>query len=220
MNSDFAFIIHKRHYKDSSELIKLLTQNHGMVDVIAKGGRQKKSKLYGQLQPFLMTEVFYSGKSSLKTLIDASQQGTVKSCAYINQVSMLYCNELMTLLQIDNDACQSIFKAYQATVHQLQLDHAVSLPLRKFEWFLSKHVGYELNLPEEAKETDFVEFDANYGIQINNQNKVCMVNSLQNFISNKNINKDEIKQINQLMKSVVNHMVHGKTINSRALLMS
>jgi len=220
MFSDQAFVIHKRAYKDSSELIKLLTLENGLVDLISKGSRNPKSKFKGHLQPFLVTEVFFSGKSNLKTLIDASQQGTAKSCAYKNHVSMLYCNELMLLIQIDSESCHQIFEAYQATIEQLHINKTVSLPLRKFEWFLSRQLGYELNVPDEAEETDFVEFDPSSGLLINNQHKTCLVSSLNKFIANKDVNSVEMKQINQLMKSVVNHLVHGKTINSRALLMN
>lgn len=218
--SDFAFILHKRAYKDSSELIKLLTQNHGIVDVIAKGSRKPKSKFQGNLQLFLNTEVFYSGQSDLKTLTDASQQEILQPCAYKNHVSMLYCNELLTLLRIEEEICKKVFSAYHKTIQQLQQQPSVSLVLRKFEWFLNRNLGYELRLPQGASATDHIEFNPTHGLQINNNSKFCQVSSLEKFMANELMTHDDIKQVNQLMKRVVNHMIHGKTIKSRSLLLN
>ncbi|MCB1583752.1 MAG: DNA repair protein RecO [Xanthomonadales bacterium] len=220
MHTDIAFVLHKRAYKESSELIKLLTKNHGIVDVIAKGSRKPKSKLNGQLQPFSPIEIVYSGRSELKTLTSAFQQGAVKACAYKNHVSMLYCSELLTLLHLDNEACHELFTAYQTAVMALQNTHAVSLILRKFEWQLTQNLGYELSIPPGVEKNDFLSFDPGHGLLLNNDNKICPVSSLKKFTSNQPMQASDIKQVNELMKSVVNHLVHGKTIQSRALLMN
>ncbi|MGJ8664505.1 MAG: DNA repair protein RecO, partial [Marinicella sp.] len=95
MISDQAFILHKRPYKDSSELIKLFTANHGVIDVLGKGSRRPKSKIKGQLQSFIPTQVVFSGRGSLKNLISAEQTGVLTATKYANHVSMLYCNELL-----------------------------------------------------------------------------------------------------------------------------
>lgn len=218
MLTDKAFILHKRAFKESSELIKLLTKSHGVIDVIAKGSRKPKSRLHGQLQPFMLTEVVFVGRSELKTLTHASQQGLLQNCAYKNHVSMLYLSELMTLIQVDCDVCSKLFDDYEKTVAQLPLAGSVSLLLRKFEWSLCKHLGYELNLPVESTQSDFISFDPFLGLQVNNKDKVCSTATLRSFISNEKLLSSEIKQINILMKTVVNHLVHGKTIQSRQLL--
>ena len=72
MISDQAFIIHKRKYKDSSEIVKLLTRQNGIIDVLAKGSFGNKSKFKGQLHPFIELQVTYTGRSELKTLVDAN----------------------------------------------------------------------------------------------------------------------------------------------------
>lgn len=218
MLSDTAYILHKRVYKDSSELIKLLTPIFGIMDVIAKGSRSPKSKFKGQLQSFLPTTVFVTGKSNLKTLVEVSQQGTLKSCNYKNHVSMLYCNELLLLLRLETESCEKIYHAYQTTIEQLQRNQNVSLPLRRFEWFLSKQLGYELNLPDGVGEDDFIEFDPDFGLQLSNQSTSCRAQSLQRFINQQQLTAYDLKGINKLMKRVIDHMVHGKTINSRGLL--
>ena len=218
MYSDQAFVLHKRPYKDSSELIKLLTRQSGIVDLISKGSRNPKSKFKGMLQPFVLTEVFYSGKSSLKTLIEVSQQFALKSCPYKNHVSMLYCNELLLLIGMHDEVNTDIFDAYQLAVKQLQTAKSVSLVLRQFEWFLSQKIGYALRLPEEVQAQDSIEFDPLNGLLKSQHNHICTASIFNRFIANQTLNSNDIKQINQLMKTVVNHMVQGKTIQSRHLL--
>ncbi len=218
MFSDQAFVIHKRPYKDSSELIKLLTQKEGLVDLICKGSRNPKSKFKGMLQPFILSQVFYTGKSSLKTLTEVSQQAVLKSCPYKNHVSMLYCNELLLLIGLEDEVNTEIFDAYQLTVNALQNTTTVSLILRRFELFLSQKIGYELKLPDVLSDSDNIEFDPLNGLQQSKQSQLCTVKTFTRFVSDEALNKIEITQINRLMKSVVNHMVHGKTIQSRLLL--
>lgn len=218
MYADIAFILHKRAYRESSDLIKFLTMNHGIVDVIAKGSRKPKSKFSGHLQNFLSTEITFTGRSSLKTLTDASQQGSLAKCPYKSHVSMLYCSELLTLLRLENESCAEIFNAYQKTIQALQQNKSVSLPLRKFEWVLSRILGYELLPPSEATENDYLQFDPHLGLQVNNQVKICSMACLNLFLAEKAMEPTEIKQLNRLMKTVVNHLVHGKEIQSRQLL--
>lgn len=220
MFTDIAFVLHKRSYKESSELVKLLTKKHGIIDVITKGSRRAKSPLYGQLMPFLQTEVTFTGRSELKTLTGASQQGTLLKCAYKNHVSMLYCNELMTLIQIDNELSGELFDQYEYTVMSLQKASSVSLILRRFEWLLSGYLGYALQFPESISSDDFLSFDPYKGLLVNNKDQICSVLVLEKFTSNQTLSNQEIKQVNLLMKSVVNHLVHGKIIQSRLLLMN
>ncbi len=224
MISDQAFILHKRVYKDSSELIKLFTQNHGVFDVITKGSRRPKSKLNGQLQPFILTQVNWVGKSTLKTLIDAEQNGTIKRCAYKNHVSMLYCNEILALIKFDELVASSVFKAYQKTIKLLQQTDAVRLILRRFEWHLCCQLGYLLQIPNQCDEVDVLQFDPVNGLVINdvtqNQNNkhACTALSFRKFIEFEKMSGDEINQISSLMRVVINHLVNGQPIKCRQLL--
>jgi DNA repair protein RecO (recombination protein O) len=217
--SDQAFILHKRVYQDSSELIKLLTYNHGIIDVIAKGSRNRKSKLNGQLQPFILSQVFFSGKSSLKNLIDSSQCEILKSCPYKNHVSMLYCNELLLLLRLEGEVVHEIFTAYKETIKSLQSHQSISLTLRRFEWLLCQKLGYELELPSSVEKSAYIEFDEVNGLQLCNSHAMpCTLADFEKFIQGKTLDSSELKGINWLMRSVINHMLHGKTIQSRQLL--
>lgn len=218
MISDHAFVLHKRKFKDSSELIKILTKNHGLIDAIAKGSRGPKSKLKGQLQSFIEAEISYSGKSNLKTLISAEQVGIVTACSYVNHVSMLYCNELMLLLNLDEEACRLAYPYYQNTVKLLVVSKKVSVILRYFEWQLCCIQGYQMILNDDIKPSDYIEFKPDCGIEISQSRRACKAQFFVDFLAKKELSNEAIKGINQLMKHVINHMVNGKTIQSRLLL--
>ncbi len=219
MISDQAFVLHKRPYKDSSELIKLLTKSHGIVDVICKGSRRPKSKFKGQLQPFIHTAVAYAGRSSLKTLIQAEQVTANPACAYLNHVSMLYCNELMLLMNLDEEAVSVLFPIYTQTIARLFEAQQVSLILRQFEWQLCCELGYELCVPVEADNNDVVWFNPENGLELTHNKNGCSVAAFEQFNDGAVLSQQQQLEINQLMKAVVNHMVHGKTIQSRELLL-
>ncbi len=223
MITDHAFILHKRAYKDSSELIKLLTHHHGIIDVIAKGSQRPKSKLNGQLQPFIATELSWVGKSNLKTLINAEQNAVLQRCAYKNHVSMLYCNELLSLVKIDDHTSHLLFLVYQKAIKALQESASVRLVLRYFEWRLCCELGYELQLPDKAVDNDCIEFNPTDGLIINNtrqkfDNKPCTAESFKLFIGSKPMSFEQLNQVSNLMRVVINHLVNGKTIQSRQLL--
>ncbi len=218
MISDRAFILHTRKFKDSSEIIKLLTKLNGIVDVIAKGSRNPKSKFKGQLQSFIDTEVSFSGKSSLKTLIHAEQVGVVQACSYVNHVSMLYCNELILLLNLDQDACRLVYPYYKSTINQIIESKQISVILRNFEWQLCCIQGYQMELGDGIQSNDSIEFNPDNGFQKSHSKIACKAQFFNDFLNKKTLSSDAIKGVNQLMKNVVNHMVNGKTIQSRLLL--
>lgn len=185
---------------------------------MAKGSRNPKSKLKGQLQPFIPCTVTLSGRSGLKTLTNAEQTGINAPCAYLNHVSMLYCNELLLLLNLDQEACEVIYPVYARTIAQLKAKDRVSLILRKFEWFLSGVQGYELSLPNQSEATDLISFDPSLGLQVTRGNQGCSHQTIADFLANQPIDTEQLRAVNRLMRTVVNHLVNGKTIQSRLLL--
>lgn len=218
MLTDQAYILHKRPYQDSSELLRCLTHQHGMVDAIAKGSRNPKSKFKGQLQPFIPVQISLTGKSQLKTVTHAEQIGVMPTAAYLNHVSMLYCNELLLLLNLDQEACVSVFPHYAKTIEVLINVKQMSLVLRKFEWFLCGIQGYQLSLPEGLAADDGIDFDPLQGLHLSNQKQACSQQIFSDFLNNRTLEISQLKGLNRVMKKVVNHLVHGKPIQSRQLL--
>ncbi|WP_223788988.1 DNA repair protein RecO [Marinicella meishanensis] len=218
MLHDRAYVLHKKPYKDSSELIKIFSQHHGVVDVLGKGSRGPKSKFKGQLQPFIECEVSFTGRSALQTLVSAEQPGAPFKTGYTNHVAMLYCNELLLLSNYHDEANQAIYHCYAQTIDGLKSATSVALLLRRFEWQLYCAMGYELTLPQGAKDQDHLAFDSINGLGIKPQSDQCTVAVFRLFTQGADLSAEQLKPLNRLMRGVINHLVHGKTIQSRALL--
>lgn len=218
MLHDRAYVLHKKPYKDSSELIKILSQQHGVIDLLGKGSRNPKSKFKGQLHPFMACDISFTGRSSLKTLVHVEQSGSPFKSPYINQVAMLYCNELLLLSNYHDEANQSTYASYAQTIEALKQAPSVGLILREFEWQLCCAMGYELSLPPGALPEDGITFDPVNGLEVNVSQACCPAQVFERFLQQKAMSSTQLKQLNVLMRLVVNHLVHGKTIQSRALL--
>ena len=218
MLADQAFVLHKKPFKESSELVKVLSKQKGVLDLICKGSRNPKSKFNGQLLPFIESDITFTGKSELKTLVGIEQTGVLQNHDYINQVSMLYCNELLLLLKLNDVSPIDVYQHYVKTIRALQKNQSVSLILRRFEWYLCGAMGYQITVPEAFNASDRVTFCPNNGLVHSDQKQATTVASIRQFISDQPITAPQLVELNHLMRRIVDHMVHGKTIQSRGLL--
>jgi DNA repair protein RecO (recombination protein O) len=219
MITDSGYVLHKTAWQDSSELIRLLTRNHGRVDVVAKGSKRRQSAFYQQLHPFLPTELSFTGRGSLQTLTMAEQTATHQVYPYINQVSMLYCNELMLLITLDEVTAKAIFPVYEQVIKELKQSSSVVSPLRHFEWSLSRCMGYQLEIPAVTDESATLMFDPMNGLIVGTGSQSCPLADLEAFIRHDELNQQQWQQISRLMRQIIQHLVHGKPIKTRQLLM-
>ena len=70
-----AWILHHRPFRDSSQILDVLTRDHGRIAVVARGSRGAKSKLAGVLRPFLPLRVSWVARTDLGTLTGAEAAG-------------------------------------------------------------------------------------------------------------------------------------------------
>jgi DNA repair protein RecO (recombination protein O) len=93
-----AFILHRFAYQEADLILKVLTRDHGMISVLAKGVRRSKTKTQGCFEPFVPIEITYFGQSDLKKLKAAEMRGDFFSlhgeCLY----AAFYLNELLIFL--------------------------------------------------------------------------------------------------------------------------
>ncbi len=213
MESKAGYLLHRRPYGNSSEILYYLTEQ-GLIHALAKGSKKPKSHFYGQLQYFVATTLAWQGRSDLKTLVSAEQSGLLPPIPYNNHVAMMYLNELLMLLRIDNSLYQSIYPQYQNTLKQLQADNNIALILRRSEWFLCCLLGYQLEVPDHINNSDYIQFSVQEGLILDDLSKKCTAQNFIDFINNKSC---DIKGINWLMRVVVRHLVNGRPIKSREL---
>lgn len=146
-----AWLLHRRPFRDTSQILDILSRNHGRLAVIAKGSRGAKSKLRGILRPFLPLQLSWVIRSDLGTLTGAELIGAPISLTGDTVLSGYYVNELILKLLHRHDPQPEIFSAYGQTIERLAGSVDVAPCLRQFEIELLRMLGYALNLDHDTE---------------------------------------------------------------------
>ncbi len=154
VDSQPAYILHTRSFRDSSLIIEFLTADYGRVSAVLKGvrsnGKSAKQK-QGVTQPLIPLLISWSGKSELKTATQIEARTAPMVLQGNRLFSALYVNELLTRLLRAGEEHADIFSLYEWVLGRLQnTEQAVEPILRHFELSLLEALGYGLNLSVES----------------------------------------------------------------------
>lgn len=144
-----AFVLHARPYRETSLLLELLTLDYGRIGVVAKGAR-KALKTRGLLQPFVPLLVACTGRTELLTLTGYEQNGVLPLLKGRRLISGFYLNELLMRLLHRSDYDPILFQGYETAVMDLATSKNEQSILRAFEKMLLKALGYGLQLSKEV----------------------------------------------------------------------
>jgi DNA repair protein RecO (recombination protein O) len=146
-----AFVLHGRAYRETSELLEIITCNHGRVSLVARGMRRPRAGLRAILQPFQPLLVSWSGRgSSLMTLRGAESAGASIALHGTPLMSAFYVNELILRFLHKGDPHPRLYAGYEETLRRLGHGDVTELVLRRFELELLAEAGYGLNLDHDA----------------------------------------------------------------------
>ena len=145
-----AWILHQRPFRDSSQILDILSKEHGRLAVVARGSRSARSKLRGVLRPFLPLQLSWVIRSDLGTLTGAEMDGPPLSLVGEALLSGYYVNELILTMLHRHDPQPEIFDAYGQTIRRLVGNEDIAEPLRRFEIELLRMLGYALNLDHDT----------------------------------------------------------------------
>jgi len=147
-----AFLLHARPYRESSQIIEILSQDHGRVGLVARGSRRPRSHWKSTLRPFQPMRMSWSGRSSLQTLRTA--EPTSPPLPFTGMVLMAgyYMNELLIALLHRGDPHPDLFAHYGATLATLAAGEPLEPTLRRFELALLAEIGYGLVTDRDATE--------------------------------------------------------------------
>jgi DNA repair protein RecO (recombination protein O) len=146
-----AFVLHSRHYKESSLIVDLLTRHHGRVPVLAKGARRPHSALRSSLLSFQPLQVAWQGKQELRNLTKAEWIGGLDSPRGDALLSAFYLNELLVRLLPREDPNPELFDAYLDGMARFSVGEAVGSTLRRVEWRFLQVLGMAPDLKRDAK---------------------------------------------------------------------
>lgn len=160
-----AYVLHARPFRESSQLLELLTRDAGRIGLVARGSRGAKSRWRGTLQPFRPLLVSWSRRGELGTLTDASQVAAPPPLLGESLYCGLYINELTLRLLIRDDPHPEVFEQYRATLGGLVDGDALQSILRLYEKQLLDATGFGLILDHEHGSSQPLRRDAWYDYQ-------------------------------------------------------
>ena len=221
-----VYVLHSYPFKETSLVVELFSKEFGRIAAVAKGARRPHSAMRGMLQSFQMLDGAWSGKNELKTLhsLDWSAgltllKGEALMCGF-------YMNELLLRLLPREDAHESLFAYYQATLKTLAESQNLAITLRRFELKLMQEMGYAVPLLQDENDMA-IEADKNYRYEA--EYGACEFGATKNGIqlSGKtmlDMARDDYtdsitqSQSKQLMRYLLAHYLGDKPLHTRQLL--
>lgn len=222
-----GYILHHRPFRDSSQILDILTRDHGRIAVVARGSRGKKSRLAGVLRPFLPLRVSWVAKSDLGTLTGAEAAGAPAGLSGDALLSAFYVNELILYFLHRDDAQPELFSLYSDVVAALGQNGDVAATLRDFELEFLGLLGYAVNLEHEAASQNEIEPDRHYDYRVEqgpvpvSREEGPLVfrgSTLRGIAARQFDDADVLRAANRLLREVITYHLGGKELQSRKVL--
>lgn len=157
-----CFVLHRRPYRETSFMVDLFARDLGIVRVIAKGARGKKSERKSLLQPLQPLRIQLYGKGDLKNLkhIEAPENavllnGQTLFCA-------MYVNELLTRVFPQLIPAEALYEVYFSTLKALHAEQDIEQTLRRFEFAVLEELGVMPDLSTDGHTGEFIAADGYY----------------------------------------------------------
>ncbi|RNF32638.1 DNA recombination protein RecO [Massilia aurea] len=222
-----GFVLHSYPYKETSLIIDMFTRDHGRVGVVAKGAKRPFSKLRGVLQTFQPLSVSWSGKSELRTLIDADWVGGMLPLERTALLCGFYLNELLVKLLARDDRHPALFDHYVSTLNQLAHGEPAQIVLRKFERALLRETGVAADLGRCTSSRGPVAPDRDYVVDPERGARAAGAGEVWPVVLGKTLLDMEREdytdpatqaQSKQLMRFLLAHHLGGQPLNTRQIL--
>ncbi len=223
-----AFILHHRPFRDSSQILDVLTRDHGKIALVARGSRGAKSRLRGVLRPFLPLRVSWFSRSDLGTLTGAEAAGLPADLRGDAMLSAYYVNELLMNFLHRHDPQAEIFELYSDTIRMLGTHEEMAGVLRSFEIELLGLLGYALSIAQESRTHEVLDPAGNYEYRME-QGAVAVSRSSGSMVfSGAMLSAIHARQFDdpqvlraagRLLREVISHHLGGKELKSRKVLL-
>lgn len=163
IESQPAFVLHARAWRETSLLLEVFSRDHGRVGLLARGVRSARARIArATLEPFQLLSVDWAGTGELPNLRAAETAGGPRRFVEDALLSGLYVNELLVRLTARADPHPALFARYAALLEELAATDSLAWTLRRFERDLLVELGYGLQLDCEAESGEPLRADAEY----------------------------------------------------------
>lgn len=156
-----CFVLHGRPYRETSQILELLSRDHGRLGVVARGAR-RPGRGRGALQPFQPLLVSWSGRGELPTVTGVEGDGPPFLFRGALIAGALYLNELTLRLLHRGDPHPEIYHAYGQALGRLQTAPEAEAVFRVFEKRLLESLGYAPLLTHEGGSGEAVAAERRY----------------------------------------------------------
>lgn len=222
-----GYILRHRPFRDSSQILDILTRDWGKIAVVARGSRGSKSRLAGVLRPFLPLRVSWVAKSDLGTLTGAETAGRPAGMCGDALLSAFYVNELLLYLLHKHDPQPEIYALYSEVMGALSRTENIAASLRSFELELLSLLGYAVNLDhahgvqEELDPDQSYEYRMEQGLVAVERSEGTMVfgGDVLRAIAEQQFERVVVlRAANRLLREIIAFHLGGKDLKSRKVL--
>jgi DNA repair protein RecO (recombination protein O) len=141
-----AFVLHQRSYRNTSQLLDCLTEQYGLVALVAQGSRRAYKGQRAILQPFLPLRLSWIRRGELGRLTHVELDYATAALDGRALLAGYYLNELLLRLMARGDANAEIFSCYSRCLADLFVGASLPRALRLFELRLLRALGYGVEL--------------------------------------------------------------------------
>ncbi len=224
VQQEAAFVLHHRPFRDSSQILDVLSREHGKLALVARGSRGARSKLKGVLRPFLPLKMSWVQRSDMGTLTGAESAGEPLSLGGDALMAGYYVNELLIHFLHRHDPQPEIFDLYARALRELRGGIDIAAALRRFEIVFLELIGYALNLRFEAGSDQPVRPAQHYEYRVEqgpvpvNRSDGLMVfrgEQLTSVATQSFDDADTLRAANRLLRQVLAFHLGGKELKTR-----
>jgi DNA repair protein RecO (recombination protein O) len=230
VETQVAYILHKRPYRDTSQILDVFTRNHGRISLMSRGSKNPKARVAGLLQIFRPLLVSWRGRGDL-CFLNSVEVAELKLPGLSGKSlkSAMYVNELLVYMLHKNDVHADVFDMYHECLYALKEEASIERTLRIFEKQLLQQLGFGLNLLTDADTDEPVEKHNQYAYHFEHGPVLCHKNYTSSFnpvLSGESLiayersqlkSRHHFAEIKTLMRYVLNGHLGQKKLKSRDL---
>ena len=223
VDNEAGFILHTRHYRETSLIVEILSRNHGRLALVARGALRPMSSIKSRLLGFQPLLLSWFGKGSLRTLHAAEWQGGDLRLQGRALMCGFYLNELLLKLLPTDDPHERLYDRYAQTLAALAGGNEAEPILRRFELDLLSELGYAQTLTH-LIDGDEVRPERRYGYVFDRgvvvteggpgyAGKTLLDLATRDFSDPRTLAEGKL-----LMRALINHYLSDKPLLTRQLL--
>lgn len=231
VHGQLAYVLHVRPYRETSVLVTCFLEHWGNMSLLAKGVRTARSPLKALLQPFMPLMISFQGRNDLKLLTQCELHGEWNALLGSRVACGLYLNELLYAVLPQGVEQARLFDVYRQTLLALARGEDAAAVLRLFEKHLLDELGYALQLThdvdgaaicENMRYTYLPKSGARAIVQMGASVVAVGIagKTLLDLSRNDVSDPTSVKEAQQLLRPMIEHLMEGKAIQSRTIYMA